>query len=269
MKTATLFKTSLLLFGTLSFSVAFEPGPEHHQLIASQFVFEHSERKVASDQLLDYNNRLQNAVSSSQYTSGYALNIVKDIGAECNHLRTQAFELRKRIEALGVDGFGANIIKTQQALLVSVADLQLLDIDRKRLVLALGRLCNAVKCFSKHASTLDPEARLALEIESRDAHTILDISSQLVTKAGSLELSDEPPFVVSVKDDLAMVVTNYGIQEGAKVGMLLRILREEKVIAFARVVDVRDNISGAVIQDLTSNLDHIQVGDKILLFTQQ
>lgn len=268
MKIITFGKTSLLLFGALSFSVAFEPTPEHPQLTTSQFDSGRSEGKVAFDRLL-VNNKSQIDVSLSRYTSGSALNNVKDIGAECHHLRTQVFELTKRIEAIGINGFGADNTKTQQALLMSIANLQLLDIDRKRLALALDRLCYAVKCFSKHTSTLDPETRLALEIESRDAHTVLDISSQFVAKPGAVEIADVLTSVVSVKDELDMVVTNYGIREGAKVGMLLSVLREEKVIAFARVVDVRDNISGAVIQNPASNFHHIHAGDKIQLFAQQ
>jgi hypothetical protein len=51
--------------------------------------------------------------------------------------------------------------------------------------------------------------------------------------------------------------------QGVKVGMPLRVLREGRLIATLRVVDVRQKICGAVIQQLDSEKEKIRVGDRL------
>jgi uncharacterized OB-fold protein len=55
-------------------------------------------------------------------------------------------------------------------------------------------------------------------------------------------------------------VGNLGEKQGVKIGMPLRVVRAEKTIATLRVVDVRQKICGAVIQQST---DKIKVGDRL------
>jgi hypothetical protein len=48
-----------------------------------------------------------------------------------------------------------------------------------------------------------------------------------------------------------------------KIGMPLRVLRGDRKIATLRVVDVRQRICGAVIQDVASEKEKIRVGDRL------
>ena len=67
--------------------------------------------------------------------------------------------------------------------------------------------------------------------------------------------------VLSVKEEWALVVGNLGARQGVKIGMPLRVVQGGKTIATLRVVDVREKISGAVIQELDSEKVQVKVGD--------
>jgi hypothetical protein len=67
--------------------------------------------------------------------------------------------------------------------------------------------------------------------------------------------------VLSVKDEWSFVVANIGEQQGVKIGMPLRVMRDDQKIATLRVVDVRQRICGAVIED--SGKEKIKVGDRL------
>ena len=73
----------------------------------------------------------------------------------------------------------------------------------------------------------------------------------------------------SLKDDLALVVMNLGSKQGVKVGMPFQVIRGEKIVGSVRVVDVRDKIAGAVVQNLSSEKDRIKVGDRLKVDVQQ
>ncbi len=69
--------------------------------------------------------------------------------------------------------------------------------------------------------------------------------------------------VISVKDEWSLVVGNIGEKQGVKMGMPMRVMRGDKVIATLRVVDVRQRICGAVIQKMDSEKEKIKVGDRL------
>jgi hypothetical protein len=75
--------------------------------------------------------------------------------------------------------------------------------------------------------------------------------------------------VISVKDEWSLVVGNLGEAQGLKMGMPLRVVRGDKVIATLRVVDVRQKICGAVIQEMDSPKDKIEVGDRLQVDAKQ
>jgi len=73
--------------------------------------------------------------------------------------------------------------------------------------------------------------------------------------------------IVDVKPDLSLVVTDIGTRQGVRTGMPFQVWRGDRQIASARVVDVRDSISGAVIQNLSSPSDSVKAGDSLRIDT--
>ena len=51
--------------------------------------------------------------------------------------------------------------------------------------------------------------------------------------------------------------------------MPFKVLRGDRVIGTVRVVDVRERIAGAVIQDLSSDKEKIKQGDRLKVDAQQ
>ena len=75
--------------------------------------------------------------------------------------------------------------------------------------------------------------------------------------------------VISVKEEWSLVVGNLGAQQGVKLGMPLRVVRAGETIATLRVVDVREKISGAVVQELNPEKMKIKVGDRLQVDARQ
>src|SRR5205814_10083298 len=74
--------------------------------------------------------------------------------------------------------------------------------------------------------------------------------------------------VISVKDEWSFVVGNLGEKQGVKIGMPMRVMRDDRKIATLRVVDERQKICGAVIQEMNSEKEKIKVGDRLQVDAQ-
>jgi hypothetical protein len=101
---------------------------------------------------------------------------------------------------------------------------------------------------------------MAVEAELRETAQILGASGVIGIETIA-NLQDAR--VVDFKEDLSLLIANVGSANGVKVGMPFRILREGQLIGKAKVIDVRERISGAVIQNLSSENTRVEQGDTI------
>jgi hypothetical protein len=110
--------------------------------------------------------------------------------------------------------------------------------------------------------TAQADARASLEMELRAADRLLGVGAgDLEAQAAGPTLTDAS--VVEVKPEFALVVANIGRNAGVKVGMPFQVWRENRRVGDVRVIDVRDRISGAIIQNLVSEEDSIKTGDRL------
>jgi len=111
--------------------------------------------------------------------------------------------------------------------------------------------------------TAQAKARAALETELRAADRLLSLgsSAELEPPSGGPTLTDAT--IVEVKPEFALVVANIGRQVGVRVGMPFQVWRANRRIGEVKVIDVRDRISGAVVQNLVSEESPIQTGDRL------
>ena len=111
--------------------------------------------------------------------------------------------------------------------------------------------------------TAQAEARAVLEMELRAADRVLGVgkAEPLDAQAAGPTLTDAS--VVEVKPEFALVVANIGRDAGVKVGMPFQVWRDNRRVGDVRVIDVRDRISGAVIQNLVSEEDSVKTGDRL------
>ncbi len=189
--------------------------------------------------------------------------------AESELFRRRYGDLRLQMEALGLASVGDNKEALEQRLLKAVRDLGLVREDKDKLSEQLVALTEAVLLYIKTAPVSDPRVRMDVETQIRAANQLLDDSAKTAATSSAPTLELNSGSVVSVKEDLSLLVANIGARNGVKVGMPFRVTRGSQMVAKARVIDVRDRISGAIIEDLASTDAAVKIGDRLQVDAQQ
>jgi hypothetical protein len=179
--------------------------------------------------------------------------------AEAELFRRKFSDLQLRMEALGLEAANKDRAKLEQRLLSAVSDLQLMQKEREQYRDQMLRLSEATLQLLKTSTGGDAKARMELEAQLRSASALIEQAS--APNEAQPTLMDGA--VVSIKDEWSLVVGNLGEKAGVKIGMPLRVVRDGRVIATLRVVDVRQKICGAVIQEMDSGKEKIKVGDRL------
>ena len=235
----------------------------------SDLDIEYSELKVTLDKVLGENKQLRDSLAETQRTLTEMRKNLTVSNGETAVFQHQSMQMKLRMDALGIDSVTGNGEKLEQRLLSAVNDLRTSTAEKKNLSEALVRLVEAASLYAKTATGASPQSRLTLETEIRGANALLGVSSSNAVEAPAAVATMTDGTVIGVKADLALVVMNLGSKQGVKVGTPFQIVRNDKLIGSVRVVDVREKIAGAVIQNLSSEKDQIKVGDRLKVDAQQ
>ena len=220
---------------------------------------ENADTKVTAAELLSQNEALRRELSLARETVRTLTDSLAESNLQAEVFRRKSSGLELRMEALGLESADKDRAKLEQRLLSAVSDLQLLQTEREQYRDQSLRLSEAILHLLKTSTGGDAQARMEVEAQLRSLN-------ELIAKA------DNPPAetatlmdgsVISVKDEWSLVVGNIGEKQGVKMGMPMRVLRGDKLIATLRVVDVRQRICGAVIQKMDSEKEKIKVGDRL------
>ena len=231
----------------------------------SESKIETAAHPATAETLLQENEQLQKQLSIAQESLRALTSSLAESNAEAELFRRKYSELELRMEALGLASASKDRAKLEQRLLAAVSDLQLSHKERDEYRDQILRLNEAVLCYLKTSQGGDAKVRMDVETQLRSTNT-------LITKSTSAPETPEPSLmdgsVVSVKEEWSFVVGNLGEKQGVKIGMPLRVMRDDRRIATLRVVDVRQKICGAVIQEMDSNKEKIKVGDRLQVDAQ-
>lgn len=220
-----------------------------------------------NDRLTEDNTELGEKLAIAEANVKRLTESVAIANEEAEVFRRSTGELKLKLEALGLTGGTANPSKLEQRLLTAVNNLRHAEEDRKKLTETLVALTEASMNSLKSGD--QAEAKAALERAVREANRQLGTAT-----VNAVEASAEPSTltdgrIISTKDELSLVVANFGTKQGVAVGMPFQVLRGERVIATVRVVDARERIAGAVIQNLKSEKEKIRVGDRLKIAARQ
>jgi len=219
----------------------------------------------ATAEALQENEQLQRQLSIAQESLKALTSSLAESNAEAEELRRKYSDLELRMEALGLASVNKDRAKLEQRLLAAVSDLQLAQKERDQYRDEMLRLNEAVLCYLKTSQGGDAKARMEVEAQLRSIDT-------LITKSTSTSDLPEPGLmdgsVISVKEEWSFVVGNLGEKQGVKIGMPMRVMQDDRKIAILRVVDVRQKICGAVIQEMNSSKERIKVGDRLQVDAQ-
>jgi hypothetical protein len=206
------------------------------------------------------NEQLRKQLSIAQESLKALTSSLAESNAAAEELRRKYSDLELRMEALGLASANKDRAKLEQRLLAAVSDLQLAQKERDEYRDQMLRLNEAVLCYLKTSQAGDAKTRMDVEAQLRSINT-------LITQSSSAPDTPEPSLmdgsVISVKDEWSFVVANLGEKQGVKIGMPMRVMRGDRRIATLRVVDVRQKICGAVIQEMDSEKEKIRVGDRL------
>jgi hypothetical protein len=233
----------------------------------SESKVENAERNVTAAALLAQSEDLRRQLSIQQESLKTLTTSLAESNAEAEVFRRKYSDLELRMEALGLQSASKDRAKLEQRLLSAVSDLQLAQRERAEFRDQMLRLNEAIFRYLQTSQGGDAQARMDVETQLRS-------TSQLVTKAAPTASSAAQPSlmdgsVISVKDEWSFVVGNLGEKQGVKIGMPMRVMRGEQKIASLRVVDVRQKICGAVIQEMDSRKEKIKVGDRLQVDARQ
>lgn len=174
-------------------------------------------------------------------------------------------ELQKQFAALGVSRVTEDRKVLEQRLLKAVRDLDLLDQKFAKTQQQLEALVNASETYlsAKENQKRDHLGGLirALNDSKRLINTELRTAVQgnvMTGNLGDMQLID-------VKDELALVIINAGNRQGVSQGMQFIVKQGGRNVGKIRAVDVRDGISGCVIQEFESANTPMEVGQQVML----
>jgi len=221
--------------------------------------------EVTAPGLLRQNEDLQRQLLIAQESLKALTSSLAESNAEAELFRRKYSDLQLQMEALGLASANKDRAKLEQRLLAAVSDLQLAQKERDAYRDQMLRLDEAMLCYLKTAQSADAKARMDVETQLRSI-------DELVTKSTNASDLPEPSLmdgsVISVKDEWSFVVGNLGEKQGVKIGMPMRAMRGDKRIATLRIIDVRQRICGAVVQEMDSKNDRIKVGDRLQVDAQ-
>ena len=224
----------------------------------SESKIENAEQKITAESLLAQNEDLRKRLSIQQESLKTLTASLAESNSEAEVFRRKYSDLELRMEALGLASASKDRAKLEQRLLAAVSDLRLTQKERDEFRDQLLGLNEALLRYLQTSQGGDAQARMDVETQLRRTNELVGRSTS-ATQEPQPSLMDAS--VLSVKDEWSFVVANIGEQQGVKIGMPLRVMRGEQKIATLRVVDVRQRICGAVIED--SGKEKIKVGDRL------
>ncbi len=208
--------------------------------------------------MLSQNEELRRQLSLARESIKTLTDSLAASNVAAEDFRRKYSDLQLRVEALGLDGTNQDRAKLEQRLLSAVSDLRLLEKEREKYRDQVLGLSEAIIHLLKTSTGGDALARMEVEAQLRSSNELATKSQESSEKEAATLMDGR---VVSIKEEWSLVVGNIGEKQGVKIGMPLRVLRADKVIATLRVVDVRQRICGAVIQEMGSG--KIKVGDRL------
>jgi hypothetical protein len=228
----------------------------------SESKLDNEEKGVTATALLAQNEDLRRQLSIQQESLKTLTASLAESNAEAELFRRKYSDLELRMEALGLESAAKDRAKLEQRLLAAVSDLQFAQKERDEFRDQMLRTNEAVLRYLKTSQGGDAQARMDVEAQLRGSNQLVSRSTGLTPAASEAEPSLMDSSVISVKDEWSFVVADIGEKQGVKIGMPLRVLRGDRTIATLRVIDVRQRICGAVIQEMDSK-EKIKVGDRL------
>ena len=208
--------------------------------------------------LQEENEELRRELSLARESVRTLTDSLAESNVQAEVFRRKYSDLQLRMEALGLESADKDRAKLEQRLLSAVSDLRLLQKEREQYRDQCLQLSEAILHLLKTSTGGDAQARMNVETQLRSLNALVAAADKAPAEPSLMDGN-----VISVKEEWSLVVGNVGEKQGVKMGMPMRVMRGDKLLARLRVVDVRQRICGAVIQEMDSGKEKIKVGDRL------
>ena len=232
--------------------------PAQRDSSLSESKIENADTKVTAGALLAQNEELRRELALARESVRTLTDSLAESNVQAEVFRRKYSDLHLRMEALGLESADKDRAKLEQRLLSAVSDLRLLQKEREQYRDQSLQLSEAILHLLKTSTGGDAQARMEVETQLRSLNALVAAADNAPAEPTLMDGN-----VISVKEEWSLVVGNVGEKQGVKMGMPMRVIREDKLIATLRVVDVRQRICGAVIQEMGSGKEKIKVGDRL------
>lgn len=211
---------------------------------------------------------LQESVIVLRATIEELSNSLAIANAEAETFKRQTEELATKLDTLGLLELDGNPESLEQKLLTAVREVRIQQTRNMELESALLGLTESIVALLMAAQEIPPELRLDLEAQMRKANELLGALPG-IEEAPPVQADLTNALVVATKPEISLIILNVGSSHGAQIGTPFFIFRGDQVIGRALVVDVRERISGAIIQNLNREDQPPKAGDRLRVITRQ
>ncbi len=188
--------------------------------------------------------------------------------AEAETFKRQAEELALRLDTLGLLELDGSPEALEQKLLTAVREVRLQQTRNLEFESALLGLSETIVALLQESQNVPPAIRMDLEAQMRKTSEVLGAMPG-IDEARPVEATLTNALIVETKPQLSLLILNVGATHGTRIGTPFHILRGDQIIGQALVVDVRERISGAIIQNLVKEDTPPKVGDRLRVITRQ
>jgi hypothetical protein len=192
---------------------------------------------------------------------------VAEMGNSAEASRRELEDANLRLQALTATEKDSKTETLEARLVQCLRELRVIKIDKDSARQQLVVLSEAIQMLLLTSANTSPQTRLAVESELRKTSELLNDNIRL--QKSSIEPSLASGVVVDTRDEISLVVANLGKTHGVKIGMPFQVYRNGKVINTIKIVDVREKVSGGVIQFLTTETTRIEKGDILKVDAQK
>lgn len=190
---------------------------------------------------------------------------VAEMGNSAEASRRELEDVQQKLEAFALSSKEGNRSALEGRLLECFQEIRALKGSNEAARSQLLLLHESVQVLLSTAKDTSPQSRMGVEIELRKTSVLL--GAFLETSPKNLQSSLNDGTVIDTKEEISLVVVNVGKANGVKVGMPFQVIRNGKLINSIRIIDVREKISGGVIQSLSSEKLRIEKGDQLKVET--
>ena len=172
-------------------------------------------------------------------------------------LRKQFAELTLQLEARGGALASGDQRVLEDRLLKAVRNYDLAQDEVERLSNRLVRLSEVLVTVAESSGMPDDSPGQAM------VDNELSQTNQLLTETASGESNAiHDGRVVSLEPSIGLIVLNAGRKQGFRIGMPIEISRTGRYVASATVIDVRDQIAGALLSEVRADSGDVKLGDQ-------